>query len=680
MPFLTCIVLSHDKAAYVGDALNSLVAQTFPDWEAVVFDSGVLYDQGFFDHLPAARDPRIRLVRSWETDELRRIKTIASWCFNECFRKKLVQGRYVTYLCDDDLLYPNAFQAFYDYLRCHPDAKALYASVDLTGLNAQGEKCRFREILAHEVKGSCCGGGELDNHVDYLQLCHEADLLKRLPDDEYWPEDRTVIRHADGIFLEKIGSLVPIYPVKAKIGENRKVPVSLNDGGERLEFHLRLRRLEDEREGLYLSLLGLRAENDRLLQAQVDLQGRWQQWSDAKPVRYRVADKLNNTLRRVPLVHAAGKRLMVAASEAWKWTARASRSSVTVHAKPDSAPEAGGTKANGNGVHYPVHATPASRPRVKPHLLLVTEKWCDGNPKAGVTNNESNLFGSLSVANLATHDQLYLDEYYLQYGQNCDDELLHRCRTDRPDAVIACHLFGSERNVRPQTWEQVHALGIPIVFLWFDAVLESRMRLADSLTSYAALSLVLDTAAYKTDFPDKYLSLWTPQDPRYFFNPHGPRPLDVCFLGSREGYPDRSAGLGALHHSGIDVFQAGGQREQPLPLDAYTRVLKTCKICLNFSRLRGGLDLVQAKGRIFEATLCGALLLDAENDQTRRWFTPAEEYVPFADEHDLVEKVKHYLEHEDQRESIARRGWLKAVTSYNSYRFWQTVLDRIGVK
>ena len=45
-----------------------------------------------------------------------------------------------------------------------------------------------------------------------------------------------MINHADGIFLEQIGRYVPIVPVPEKIGENRKVPESLNDGGERLKL------------------------------------------------------------------------------------------------------------------------------------------------------------------------------------------------------------------------------------------------------------------------------------------------------------------------------------------------------------------------------------------------------------------------------------------------------------
>jgi spore maturation protein CgeD len=297
MPFISCILLSHDKPAYVAEAIDSLVGQTFLDWEAVVFDSGVLHDKGFFATLPAMNDPRIRLIRSWETEEIRQTKTVASWCFNECFRKRLLAGQFVTYLCDDDLFYPNAFQAFHDYAQTHPEALAMYASVDMTGVAANGEKLVFREILADEMKGSCCAGGSLDCQVDYLQLCHKAELFHRFADEEFWPEDRDVIRHADGIFLEKIGSLTPIHPVAAKIGENRKVPLSLNTGGERLELLLEVCRRDREIRRLQQLLAEMGGEP-----------GAFQ--GSRHPLRYRIADKLNEAIKRLPGLHRLGKKLL----------------------------------------------------------------------------------------------------------------------------------------------------------------------------------------------------------------------------------------------------------------------------------------------------------------------------------------------------------------------------------
>lgn len=312
MPFFSCILLSHDKPAHVGEAIDSLIGQTFTDWEAIVFDSGVLHDRGFFAGLPAMRDPRIRLVRSWETEEIRQTKTVASWCFNECFRQRLLKGKFVTYLCDDDLFYPGAFQAFHDYAQANLQAAALYAGVDMTGVSAGGEKLVFREILAEEIKGSCCGGGVLDCQVDYLQLCHKTELFDLFSDREFWPEDREVILHADGIFLEKIGSRVPIYPVAAKIGENRKVPSSLNTGGERLELLLEVCRREKE----IHRLQGILAEMDRELAA---LRG-----SGSGCMRYRVVDKLNSALKRVPGLHGMGKKVAMASWRAWQRAGRRS--------------------------------------------------------------------------------------------------------------------------------------------------------------------------------------------------------------------------------------------------------------------------------------------------------------------------------------------------------------------
>jgi glycosyltransferase involved in cell wall biosynthesis len=312
MPFFSCILLSHDKPAHVSEAIDSLLAQTFHDWEAVVFDSGVLYDRGFFATLPAMQDPRLRLIRSWETEEIRQTKTIASWCFNECFRKNLLKGRYVTYLCDDDLYYPNAFETFHSYAQAHPDARAMYASVDMTGVSAAGEKLVFRELLAEDVKGSCCGGGPLDCHVDYLQLCHKADLYDLFSGGEFWPEDRDVIQHADGIFLEKVGAAVPIFPIAMKIGENRKVPLSLNTGGERLELLLEVCRRENE-----IQRLGkLVAETERELEL---LRGR-----RGDCLRYRIVDRLNAELRRLPAFHRLGKKLMVTSWRMWQRAARSS--------------------------------------------------------------------------------------------------------------------------------------------------------------------------------------------------------------------------------------------------------------------------------------------------------------------------------------------------------------------
>jgi hypothetical protein len=315
----------------------------------------------------------------------------------------------------------------------------------------------------------------------------------------------------------------------------------------------------------------------------------------------------------------------------------------------------------------------------KPKLLFVTEKWCDGNEKAGVTNSVHNLFGSLEVSKVADFTTLHFDEYFVQNGKNCDVELLRLCEADRPDAIISSYLcHPAHLNVAPETWAKIKAMGIPVIFIWFDLIVPFVTKVADSLSDLCSLNVVLDTSKAEVSNKDKFMPMWTPQDTRQYFNSHTPRNIDVCFLGSVNGYRDRIIGLEALKYNAIDVVQLGGQRDNPIPLETYVDILQRSKICLNFAQHRCG-PFVQAKGRIFEATLCGALLMDSDNDQTKNWFTPDEHYISFKDETDLVHKVKHHLKNDGERGRIANAGWLKSSILYSPRNFWKQVLERVGL-
>jgi hypothetical protein len=199
-----------------------VLSQTFADWQAILVDSGVLFDQGFFRKYPWVHDPRIQIVRSGETPEMRRRKAMAPWCFNECFRRGLVAGELVMYLCDDDLLYRHAFETFVNCFRDRPELMAVYASQDIGWVWGDGQTRIIGERRARARAGSSCNGRVLDCQVDYLQLCHRVEALRAFPDDEYWPEGLETHDHADGIFLEKLGSFYPIMPLDVKVSQNRR--------------------------------------------------------------------------------------------------------------------------------------------------------------------------------------------------------------------------------------------------------------------------------------------------------------------------------------------------------------------------------------------------------------------------------------------------------------------------
>jgi glycosyltransferase involved in cell wall biosynthesis len=219
---VSCICVCHNKPDIAHEAIQSIVNQSYPHWEALVVDSGVLYDSGYYDRFAWRRDPRVKLIRSEETDELRRTRAMAPWCFNACFRKGLVSGDLVMYLCDDDLLYANAFATFVAYCRKNSHVQAMYASQDLAVIYPNGWRAIVGERRATEPGGRCYHGRRMDCYVDYLQFCHKREILRLLAPDAYWPEDKETESHADGIFMERIGEQVPIYPIDVKVSQNRR--------------------------------------------------------------------------------------------------------------------------------------------------------------------------------------------------------------------------------------------------------------------------------------------------------------------------------------------------------------------------------------------------------------------------------------------------------------------------
>lgn len=320
--------------------------------------------------------------------------------------------------------------------------------------------------------------------------------------------------------------------------------------------------------------------------------------------------------------------------------------------------------------------------RNKPYILFVTEKWCDCNPLMGITNSEHNLLGSLKCSDLANHKQFHFDEYYYEHQKSGDIALIELCLKSKPDLIVLTWWPGkifSSYNPKLETLRIISAdFKIPIVAIWFDSVLSKVMAIAEAILPLVRFNVLLDsTVSYldKTKFPEKYLPLWTPQNPKLFHNPNLTRDIDICFLGSTYGYTDRLLGITALKNSGINVYQAGGQRESRLTPEEYAEILMRSKIVLNFSYARFN-NLVQAKGRIFEATLCGAMLLESANSETAKWFEPMYDYVPFEDETDLVKKARYYIANDEERLTIAQRGHHKALTNYTGEIFWRTILDK----
>lgn len=60
MPKVSILTLSYNKGPFLAECLESVLAQTYPDWECIVVDDGSTDNTWEVAQAYAAKDPRIK--------------------------------------------------------------------------------------------------------------------------------------------------------------------------------------------------------------------------------------------------------------------------------------------------------------------------------------------------------------------------------------------------------------------------------------------------------------------------------------------------------------------------------------------------------------------------------------------------------------------------------------------
>lgn len=215
-----------------------------------------------------------------------------------------------------------------------------------------------------------------------------------------------------------------------------------------------------------------------------------------------------------------------------------------------------------------------------------------------------------------------------------------------------------------------------------------------------------------------------------------PLKYDVTFVG--QNYGNRRETIEALRRAGINVHVWGhGWESGRISQEELIRVFNQSKINLNFSRastkpyscfsltnfyrkgssiMSKALDIVpfgnrvrsflnswqqsrrehdsktttvlrdqkqeypdQIKGRNFEIPGCGGFLLTEPAENLEDYYEIGKEVVCFDGVDDLIDKIKYYLAHEDERIAIARAGYERTLREHTYERRFNEIFKKIGV-
>lgn len=147
---------------------------------------------------------------------------------------------------------------------------------------------------------------------------------------------------------------------------------------------------------------------------------------------------------------------------------------------------------------------------------------------------------------------------------------------------------------------------------------------------------------------------------------------DVGFVGMWE--EERCNSILFLAEKGIHVRVFGGGKwkkyknlyptltieEKGLYSDDYPKALQAFKISLCFLRK---MNFDQQTSRTMEIPACGGFMLGERTNEHLALFEEGKEAEFFSSNEELLEKCRYYLDHEEERKTIAKAGTLRCQTS-----------------
>ena len=123
-PGLVSIVLPvYNGSDYVRESIDSILGQTFPDWELIAVDDGSTDATAEILDEYAMRNPRVRVIHQPN-------KRLPN-ALNTGFRA--ARGEFLTWISADNRLKPDFLARMVDSLRRHPEWDAEYANEDIIG-------------------------------------------------------------------------------------------------------------------------------------------------------------------------------------------------------------------------------------------------------------------------------------------------------------------------------------------------------------------------------------------------------------------------------------------------------------------------------------------------------------------------------------------------------------------
>ena len=347
-------------------------------------------------------------------------------------------------------------------------------------------------------------------------------------------------------------------------------------------------------------------------------------------------------------------------------------------------------------------------------ILYAGMKYDYGDPARGLSFEHTNIYDSLAHMG---HEIIYFDfvEEFQRRGKPAmNARILDIARTEKPD-LLFCVLFTDQFDL--DTIRTISERTDVTTFNWFA---DDHWRF-DNYSRFWAPAFNWVSTTAQSALP-KYAAIgyknviktqWACD--HFQYRPLGlPLKYDVTFIGQPHG--NRRETIAALRAAGIDVQTWGfgwenGRVEQdemiaifnqsrinlnlanasilepgPLPRRALRRalrhsphIIRSLPLAQRVLTLSSRPVASQIKGRNFEVPGTGGFLLTDPADNLDQYYIPDREIGLFNGVDTLAARIRHYLDHEDERAAIARAGHARTVAEHTYEQRFNALFAAMGL-
>lgn len=191
---VSVILTTHGEGKYLKQAIGSVLAQTFEDWELLI-----ARDNSWDAESLTEADHRIWPIDIAVPDG---VTNRYAYTINQAFKHS--KGEYITYLCHDDLFLPWRLEAFAYLLDKNPDVSIVYGQQQLMN-DADGvtRLCGVRDTV-----GVCTDAAQ---KIDHSSVMHRRECFEKVGG---WDE-AAPMRYGDAAFWTRLNNAgYAFYPVQ----------------------------------------------------------------------------------------------------------------------------------------------------------------------------------------------------------------------------------------------------------------------------------------------------------------------------------------------------------------------------------------------------------------------------------------------------------------------------------